>query len=277
MTNSHLLSIRRACSLINLCRSSAYYREKKRDDARIIDALSNLAELHPTYGFRKMYHTLKNDGHLWNHKRVRRVYRQLGLNLVRKRKRRLPNRERHPLKVPIQMNQTWSMDFMSDALWSGRRFRTLNIIDDFNREAIWVETAMAIGAKHLTNLLEWLIGERGKPKAILVDNAPEFTSITFTHWCHKRRIALLYIQPGKPLQNALIERFNRSYRTEVLDCQVFHSMIQVRERTNQWIEHYNRHRPHESLGNKSPIDYATNPQGGALGGKNKEKIKNQYL
>ena len=263
MNTKHGLSIWQACTLTGLHRSSYYYRSNKQDDTELIEALNRLAVEHPSYGFRKMYHSLRHQGYLWNHKRVRRVYRKLGLNLTRKRKRRLPHRERHPLNIPLQINQTWSMDFMSDALWNNRRFRTLNIIDDFNREVIWIEVSMSIGAKHLTELLDWLVKERGKPKAIRVDNGPEFISSTFTHWCHNKRIALLYIQPGKPIQNALIERFNRSYRSEVLDCHLFESIVEVRNKTIKWIDHYNNKRPHESLNNLSPIKYAeTSPTHG---------------
>jgi len=147
------------------------------------------------------------------------------------------------------------MDFMSDALFNSRRFRTLNIIDDYNREVIWIEIGLSIGAMHLTDLLEWIVKERGKPKAIRTDNGPEFTSSVFTNWCHKHRIEIRYIQPGKPTQNAFIERFNRSYRAEVLDARIFNNLIEVRETTSEWIEHYNNKRPHESLENLSPMQY----------------------
>ena len=147
------------------------------------------------------------------------------------------------------------MDFMFDALCHNRNFKTLNIIDDYNRECIWIEAALSIGSRHMVNLLNWVIKERGIPKAIRVDNGVEFRSINFTNWCHKHRIEIRYIQPGKPNQNAFIERFNRSYRTEVLDVRRFESLIEVREITNEWIQHYNVQRPHESLGNQSPINY----------------------
>lgn len=255
MTREHSLNIRQACQCVSLERSSFYYQSKRKEDSELIDCLSDLSEKHPSYGFKKMFHSLRNQGYGWNHKKVYRVYKKLGLNLLRKRRRRLASRERQNLEVPSTYNEVWSMDFMSDALFNSRRFRTLNIIDDYNREVIWIEVGLSIGAKHMTDLLEWIVKERGKPKAIRTDNGPEFTSSTFTNWCYKHRIEIRYIQPGKPVQNAFIERFNRSYRTEVLDTRIFNNLVEVREITSEWVEHYNNERPHESLKNLSPTQY----------------------
>lgn len=255
MVQEHSMNIRQACQCVSLERSSFYYQPKRKEDTELIGCLNELSEKHPSYGFKKMFYSLRNQGHAWNHKKVYRVYKKLGLNLLRKRRRRLASRERQNLEVPNNYNEVWSMDFMSDALFNSRRFRTLNIIDDYNREAIWMEIGLSIGAMHMTDLLEWIIKERGKPKAIRTDNGPEFTSSTFTNWCHKHRIEVRYIQPGKPVQNAFIERFNRSYRTEVLDARIFNNLVEVREITAEWLEHYNNKRPHESLGNISPTQY----------------------
>ena len=255
LISEYPINIRQACKSLNLERSSYYYHSKRKDDTAVIDSLNELSEKHPSYGFKKMFHSLRNQGYPWNHKKVYRVYKKLGLNLMRKRRRRLVSRERKNLEVPDNYNEVWSMDFMSDALFNSRRFRTFNIIDDYNREAIWIEIGLSIGAMHMTDLLEWIIGERGKPKAIRTDNGPEFTSSIFTNWCHKHRIEIRYIQPGKPVQNAFIERFNRSYRTEVLDARIFNNLIEVREITSEWMEHYNNERPHESLGNLPPMQY----------------------
>lgn len=205
ITEEHGISIRQACKSLQLERSSYYYESRARNDKEIISELNQLAEEYPTYGFKKMYHLLRNKGYVWNHKRIYRVYKELGMNLTRKRKRRLPVRKRHALESPEQVNQVWSMDFMSDALYSNRRFRTLNIIDDYNRECLWIEAGLSIGSKYMVNLLDWIIQERGKPKAIRVDNGPEFISANFTNFCHKHRIEIRYIQPGKPVQNAFIE------------------------------------------------------------------------
>ena len=254
----HQISIRKACCLTKLNRSSFYYKSVSKDDSKIIEKLHELADKHPTYGFRKLRFMIKNQGYPWNHKRIYRVYKQLKMNIKRKRKRRLPKRESIKLMVPNTVNEIWSMDFMSDSLYNGRRFRTLNILDDHNRELLWVEIGLSIGAGLLVNVLDCLIKEREKPQVIRVDNGVEFRSVAFTHWCFKHKIVIRYIQPGKPTQNAYIERFNKSYREEILDAHVFTSLRQVKELTLNWIEHYNYVRPHESLQNISPMNYINN-------------------
>ena len=152
-------------------------------------------------------------------------------------------------------NDTWSMDFMHDTLMNGRKFRVLNIIDDFNREALRIEPYFSIGSHLVTKILERLTLERGKPKAIRVDNGPEFISSALSEWCLDKGIKLIYIQPGKPMQNGYIERFNRSYREDVLDANLFESIHQARALSDEFMDDYNLHRPHESLGNLSPINY----------------------
>ena len=147
------------------------------------------------------------------------------------------------------------MDFMHDTLMNGRKFRVLNIIDDFNREALRIEPHFNIGSNLVVKVLERLIVERGQPRAIRVDNGPEFIAAALTEWCFERNIKLLHIQPGKPMQNGYIERFNRSYRNDVLDANLFESIYQARELSDEFLEDYNHHRPHESLGNISPIKY----------------------
>jgi putative transposase len=144
------------------------------------------------------------------------------------------------------------MDFMSDSQAAGHKFRTLNVIDDCNREALSIEVATSIVAKSVIRTLEQLIDWRGKPKTIRVDNGPEFTSADFTLWCEKEKIRIYYIQPGKPMQNGYIERFNGSYRREILDSYLFFDLEEVRQLTNEWIEHYNTKRPHEALANLPP-------------------------
>lgn len=217
--------------------------------------LQELAEKHPREGQDKYYSRIRNEGKQWNRKRIRRVYLLMNLNHRRKMKKRLPSRVKEPLVVPSGPNQTWSMDFMSDGLLNGRRFRTLNIIDDFNREGLWIEPRYSIGASIVVNILNRLILERGKPQRIRVDNGPEFISTTLQEWSKEHKVSLQFIQPGKPMQNAFIERFNKSYRTAVLDANHFLDLEQVRQITDDFLEDYNYHRPHESLNNLSPIQY----------------------
>jgi putative transposase len=221
----------------------------------VITALQKLAEEHPTYGFRKLFAYLRRSGHSWNHKKVYRIYRQLKMNKRRKGKRRLPQRVKQPLEQQSLINQSWSMDFMSDTLVNGRKFRTLNIIDDCNREALAIEIDTSLSAKRVIRTLEQVIDWRGKPKVIRVDNGPEYTSKDFEWWCREKHITIQFIQPGRPMQNGFIERFNGSYRKEILDAYVFFELNEVRALTVQWIEEYNTRRPHEGLGNATPREW----------------------
>lgn len=250
------LSIRQACVAISLSLSVYYYRFKRSgQDAAIIKHLERLAERHPTYGFRKMFHLLRSEGHIWNHKRVYRVYVMMGLNIRRKRKRRLPVRVKTPHILPIESNITWSMDFMHDSLINGKPFRTLNVIDDHNREALMITVDTSLSSHRITRELDRLIEWRGAPEVIRVDNGPEFTSVAFEAWARKHQIKLCFIQPGKPTQNSLVERFNGIYRKEVLNAHLFTDLNQVRDQTQQWLWEYNHIRPHESLGHQSPVDF----------------------
>lgn len=251
------MSVRQACILLNISSSVFYYQPKPQDDQIIIDALDKLVEDHGRWGFWMMYHHLRNEGITWNHKRVYRVYLSLNMNLRRKHKKRLPSRIKEPLVLPIGPNITWSMDFMHDTLINGCNFRTLNIIDDFNREALVIAIDTSINSKRVIRELEQLIAWRGIPDKIRVDNGPEFIATALEQWCkdEKRGIDLHFIQKGKPSQNGYIERFNRSYREEVLSAYLFESIEQVKEQTEQWIWEYNNIRPHDSLMNLPPTKF----------------------
>ncbi len=178
------------------------------------------------------------------------------LNIRRRAKKRLPARAKQALFQPEQPNQVWSIDFMCDSLWDGRRFRLLNIIDDFNREVLAIETDTSLPALRVIRVLTNLLANRGKPEMIRVDNGPEFISNKLDAWCKDNKIQLVFIQPGKPTQNAYIERLNGSLRKELLNAYVFRSITEVREQVNKWVDDYNLHRPHESLGNKTPVEMA---------------------
>jgi putative transposase len=254
MVREERLPVSRACKLISLPRSQYYYKSLK-DDTAVIDALHKLSADHPTYGFRKLFAYLRRDGHDRNHKKVYRVYRQLKMNRRRKGKRRLPARVKQPLVQPPGENQSWSMDFMSDSMMDGRKLRTLNIIDDCNREALAIEIDTSLSAKRVIRVLKRIITRRGKPKFIRVDNGPEFRSKEFELWCREQGIIIQYIQPGKPMQNGFIERFNGSYRREILDAYVFFELHEVQKLTAEWIDEYNHRRPHEGLNNATPIEW----------------------
>lgn len=251
------LSVASACRSVGLPRRG-YYRIEVAPalaDAAVIDALQAVIERHGRWGFWKCFRRLRLDGHGWNHKRVWRVYCQLKLNLPRRTRKRLPKRERQTLEVPMQANALWSMDFMADTLYGGRRFRTLNVLDEGVREALAIEIDTSLRAERVIRVLEQLREWRGLPQAIRCDNGPEYTAQPVVDWCQEQGIELRYIQPGKPNQNAYIERFNKTYRTEVLDAHLFQDLEQVRDITETWLQRYNNERPHESLGNLPPSLY----------------------
>lgn len=221
----------------------------------VIVALQESSERYPAYGFSKLLKVLHRQGHRWNHKRVYRVYCELKLNMRRKGKKRLPNRSPAPLSVPASINQCWSMDFMCDALMCGRRFRTFNIVDDFNREVLAIEIDLSLPAQRVIRVLERVVAWRGFPAKLRMDNGPEFISSTLADWAEKHQVALEFIKPGKPTQNSFIERFNRTYRTEILDMYAFKNLQEVRELTENWIKEYNDERPHDSLNDLTPLEY----------------------
>ena len=221
----------------------------------MIDALNAVVAQHGRWGFGKCRDRLRLDGRPWNHKRMHRVYCAMRLNLPRRTKRRLPKRFRRPLVAPTVLNGIWAIDFMHDTLYGGRRFRTLNVIDEGNREALGIDIGTSIPAARVVRLMEQLVAIYGRPEAIRLDNGPELISQEFSDWCRAKHIELRHIQPGKPDQNAFIERFNRTYREEVLDTYVFESITQVQELTDDWLRTYNEDRPHVSLGSVPPTTF----------------------
>jgi putative transposase len=250
------LSERSACRTVNLSRFVYHYRAKKKDDQEIAQELRQLADRHPRWGCRKMSYYLRNQGHPWNHKRIHRIYRELALNLHRKPKKRLAPRTAQALVEPGQSDVSWSLDFMADSLSDARVFRTLNVIDDFNREALWIEVDTSLPAERVVRVLEQLLDLRGTPRRIRVDNGPELISQRLETWAREKHIELLHIQPGKPSQNAYVERFNRTYREEVLDAFLFNNLEEARRITEQWLEEYNNIRPHDALAGLPPRQFA---------------------
>ena len=252
----HPVSERRACRIVGIRRSVQHYQASPRDDQALVAALQQLAEAQPRWGFSKLFYWLRNHGHRWNHKRVYRVYCAMKLNLRIHKRRRLPKRFPEVLEQPKLPNQCWSMDFMNDALLSGQRFRTLNLIDDYNREALAIEIDTSLPGQRVVRVLERLAAWRGYPKQIRIDNGPEFISTVLMQWGQEHPVRLHFIQPGQPAQNAYIERFNRTYRTEVLDLYLFQSLKEVRQLTEHWLHSYNQDRPHDALGGQTPIAFA---------------------
>ena len=250
------MSVQRSCHCIGLSRAAYYKKPSGHDrDADVIRAINAEIDRHPRWGFWKTFKALRRKGHRWNHKRVYRVYCNLKLNQKRRAKKRLPKRIKRPLLVPQRPNQVWSADFMSDTLYTGKRFRTFNVIDDFNREALQIEIDTSLTSKRLIRVFERLKLERGLPDTLRVDNGPEFISGTFVAWAESNGLTIQYIQPGKPNQNAYIERFNRTYRNELLDLYLFRNLAEVRDATYWWMIEYNEQRPHDSLNDLTPVEY----------------------
>jgi len=248
------MSISRACSLVRMSRS-VYRYESVKDDSEIEKKLTELAELLPTRGFDNYYQRIRNEGKGWNRKRVLRVYRNLGLSRRNKRKRRLPNRDPLHLSQPIYANEVWSMDFMNDSLESGRKVRILNIMDDYNREALWIDPQYHYPGEKVVAALEVLAMDRGLPRYIRVDNGPEFICKAIAEYVADKPTEMMYIEPGKPMQNAFIERFNRLFREDVLDAYIFSDINQLRILSRKWQEDYNKSHPHQSLKGLSPIQF----------------------
>lgn len=255
------IGIRMASRICRISSSAYYYQPiKKVDDEKIKELLGQLAAEHPRWGFDKMMGKIKQT-YSWNHKRVYRIYCELHLNIRIKPRKRLPCGEMKSLSQPLQSNFCWSMDFMTDALSDGRVFRTLNILDDFNREILLIEPNHSFPATQVVRQIDQLAVDRGYPKMIRVDNGPEFSSVVFKTWAKSRGIIIHYIQPGKPAQNGYIERFNRTYREDILDMNLFKNIWEVRGITRQWIQVYNFERPHEALGNLTPAAFARAREG----------------
>ncbi len=249
-------STSKACKLVQLPRSSYQYKRKPKDDSIIQEALTHMVDKRPSIGFWQSFHRFRNRGETWNHKRVRRIYREMKFNVRRRAKRRLPDRIKQPLVIPTAPDQTWSIDFMSDSLVDGRKFRLFNVLDDYNRESLAIEVDTSLPSLRVQRVLCKVISERSKPSVIRVDNGPEFISHTLQQWCSENNITLQFIQPGKPMQNAYIERKNGSIRRELLNTWLFYSLAEVRIMTEEWRHDYNHERPHKSLGYLSPIKYA---------------------
>lgn len=201
------------------------------------------------------YKRIRREGIVWNHKRIARVYKLIGLNKKKRTRKRIPARVKQPLIVPSAPNQTWSMDFMADRLMNGRRFRVLNIIDDYNREILRIEPYFSITSLRVISIIDCLVTENRKPLAIRVDNGPEFIAEVLKQWCDDKNIDLQFIQPGRPMQNGFVERFNRSYRQDVLDANLFTDLSEVKMLSDEFEEDYNFHRPHQSLGDLTPVEY----------------------
>ena len=252
----HGVSQRRACKVLSVDRSSMRYRSVRPDDANIREAMKLVAFERRRFGYRRIHVMLGRQGIVMNLKKLRRLYREEKL-MVRKRggrKRALGTRR--PLALPSRPNERWSLDFVSDALTDGRRFRVLAVVDDFTRECLALVADTSLSGRRLARELDTVIARRGRPRTIVSDNGTEMTSLAVLKWCQDSQIEWHYIAPGKPMQNGFVESFNGSFRDECLNETLFSSLIQARAEITAWKEDYNQNRPHSSLGNITPSEFA---------------------
>jgi putative transposase len=249
------VSASRACKLFRINRSCLYYKKKMPvKDAEVKQLITEAIDAR-NVGRNKVIAKIRKQ-HNISDSRIRRVYTQAGFSLFKRMKRRRINNVANPVQVPLQANEEWAIDFMSDALCSGRRFRTLNMIDQHNRLCTGIYVGFNIPAVKLISELEQAIERHGKPSAIRTDNGPEFISHVFQNWLHDNKIKWVAIQRGKPQQNAIVERFNRTYREDILDANLHRNLTKVREATRDWIHYYNCERPHQALAYKTPSIHA---------------------
>jgi len=257
------LSERRACGLVEMDRGSVRYRSRRREDGPLRQRLRALAAERRRFGYRRLHVLLRRErtaeGTLrWpvNHKRVYRVYCEEGLRIGQRKRKRSAAKERVPLVAPRRVNQGWSMDFMADALAYGRRFRTLNLVDEYTREAPAITVDFSLPGARVVRVLEELKQQGRKPEWIVTDNGPEFTGKDLDEWAYKNGVRLETIRPGRPMENGYIESFNGKMREECLNEHWFVDLADAREKIEAWRVDYNTHRPHSALGYLTPAEFA---------------------
>jgi len=246
------LSQRRACRLVNLQPCIYRYRSRRGEDSVIRERLKQLGREHPRWGYRFFHVLLRREGHHINHKRVLRLYREEGLKLRPKKRHKVVSVQRERPAVTTGINQRWSMDFVSDTLSCGRRFRALTLVDCHSRECLALEVDTSLNGERVVRVLERLKETRGLPAVIQTDNGPEFTGRALDTWAYRNRVKLFFIEPGKPVQNAHVESFNGKLRNECLNQEWFTSLREARTVIEEWRNSYNRFRPHSALNNLPP-------------------------
>ena len=259
-----LVSQRRACHLVGIPRSVARRQSCRADEAALRTRLRELAAAFPRYGYKLLHEFLKREGLVVNAKKTYRLYRAEHLQVRRKKRKRLPARDRVPLPHLGGPNQRWSMDFRSDQLATGRRGRILNVVDEYSRECLGQIVDVSISGDRVSRLLEHLAGARGYPQAIVLDNGPEFTSKALFLWAQRTGVHLRFIQPGKPSQNALVESCNGKFRDACLNEHWFLDLAEARRCIEAWRIHYNTVRPHSALGFLSPEQFRLGSERAAL-------------
>jgi len=257
LREDHQFSERQACIIAGLCRSSYRYEAQPKNDTEIRDRLRELAEQRHRFGAPRLHILLRREGYLINHKRTERLYREEGLSLRLKKRKKRQSHLRILLDRPERINQHWSMDFVSDNLYNGRRFRVLTVVDNFSRECPVMEADHSLTGQRVARVLDRIALVRGLPQVITVDNGPEFISKALDLWAVENKVRLRFIAPGKPVQNAFIESFNGRLRDECLNEHIFVNLHNAQQIIESWRQDYNTNRPHSSLKNMTPEEYST--------------------
>jgi putative transposase len=251
------ISQRRACFLVGLSRASFHYRSTVvAGDNALSERITELAHERRRFGYRRVHQLLRREGIDVNHKKVYRLYREAGLAVPKRKRRKGIAMERQPLVLPEAPNQTWSMDFVMDALACGRRIKCLTIVDDFTKECLDIPVANGISGDQVARTLDAIAAFRGYPQAVRTDQGPEFTSKALDQWAYDNRVELKLIQPGKPTQNGFIESFNGRFRDECLNEHWFRDLAHAREIIGKWRRDYNENRPHSALSYQTPLEFA---------------------
>lgn len=258
-TRKHIsISLSQACKLLGISRNICYYKSKRTaKDTEIKKEIQRVTESYPyKLGLKKVQVIVQRNDSTLGKYQIKRVYRKYGFQLHRKPTKQRLYRSANPLPILTGINQEWAMDFMHDKTSNGTKIRTINIIDQYNRACLAIRVHTSIPSKTLTKLLDELFFIYGKPKRIRTDNGPEFVSNHTQDWLKQRKVTWTPIEPGKPQQNGIAERFNKTYREDVLDANDFQSIAITQHITDQWIDYYNNQRPHEALAQKTPNEYA---------------------
>jgi putative transposase len=250
------LSVRKACKMIGLSRTSFCYKPVGRPDEEVIrKRLKELAQTRRRFGCPRLHVMLRREGFMINHKRTERIYRQEGLILRIRRRKKMSSSLRTQMPKPNHRNHIWSMDFMRDNLASGRTIKVLSVVDEYTRKCLRVEVDTSINGIRVTRVLTEIAQTQGLPEIIVIDNGPEFISKALDAWAYQRGVKLTFIRPGKPVENAYIESFNGRFRDECLNENWFLSLEHARQITEKWRIDYNSERPHSSLGYLTPEEF----------------------
>jgi len=250
------VSSRRACKAIQLQRSSFNYKGRRPDQTPLRLRLRELAEVRRRYGYRRLTVLLQREGWTVNHKRIYRLYRAENLEVRTKKRKKRASHLRVVPPPPTRPNQRWCMDFVSDRIEDGHYFRTLTVIDVFTRECVALHADRHLSGRKVAHVLERVGAERGFPSDITVDNGTEFFSKAMDAWCHARGVRLDFIRPGRPTENGYIESFNGKLRDECLNAEIFLDLVDARRKLEAWRRDYNENRPHSSIRNLTPVEYA---------------------